>query len=60
MVRLNLCDYTGAYILMSATITITREGANSASKQTDRRNKGVIFQNCAPFTDCISEINNTQ
>ena len=22
--------------------------------------KGVIFKNCATFTDCISEINNTQ
>ena len=23
-------------------------------------NKKVIFKNCAPFTDCITEINNTQ
>ena len=22
--------------------------------------KKVIFKNCTPFTDCISEINNTQ
>ena len=22
--------------------------------------KEIIFKNCAPFTDCISEINNTQ
>ena len=22
--------------------------------------KGVVFTNCGPFTDCISEINNTQ
>ena len=22
--------------------------------------KNVIFKNCTPFTDCISEINNTQ
>ena len=29
-------------------------------RQLDERNKGVIFKNCAPFTDCISEINNTQ
>ena len=25
-------------------------------EQTDERNKGVIFKNCAPFTDCTSEI----
>ena len=24
----------------------------------DERNKGLIFKNCAPFTDCISEIDN--
>ena len=26
----------------------------------DERNKGVAFKNCAPFINCISEINNTQ
>ena len=25
-----------------------------------KKNKGVIFENCAPFTDCISEMNNTE
>ena len=24
----------------------------------DERNKGLIFKNCAPFNDCISEIDN--
>ena len=33
---------------------------NVAAKRLDERNEGVIFKNCAPFTDCISEINNTQ
>ena len=27
---------------------------------TKKRNKRVIFKNCASFTDCISKINNTQ
>ena len=26
----------------------------------DERNKGVIVKSCAPFTDSISEINNTE
>ena len=26
----------------------------------NNRNKKVIFKNCAPFTNCISKINNTQ
>ena len=28
-------------------------------KRLDEINKGVIFKNCAPFTKCISRINNT-
>ena len=45
---------------MSRTITITEAGDDDAAKWVDERNKAVIFKNCAPFTDCISEINNTQ
>ena len=29
-------------------------------QQLDKQMKGVAFKNCAPFTNCISEINNTQ
>ena len=28
--------------------------------EANKRNKGVIFKNCAPFTNCKSEINNTE
>ena len=28
--------------------------------QADERDKGAAFKNYAPFTNCISEINNTQ
>ena len=49
-----------AYILVKRTITITGAGDDDASKQLHERNKGVIiFKNCAPFTKCISRINNT-
>ena len=34
-------------------------GGDAAAKQADERDKGVAFKNCAPFTNCISEINNT-
>ena len=60
MFKWSLCGYSDAYILLSNTITITRAGADGNAKQLDERNKGVIFKNCAPFTDCISEINNIQ
>ena len=40
---------------MSGTITVATlaSGARNNSIQ-------VVFKNCAPFTDCIIEINNTQ
>ena len=59
MLRSSLCDYADAYILVKGTITITGAGNDAAARQADERNKGVIFKNCAPFTKCISRINNT-
>ena len=59
MLKSNLCDYADAYILVTGTITITGAGDDDASKRLDKRNKSVIFKNCAPFTKCISRINNT-
>ena len=46
--------------LLKKKITITGAGDNAAGKQADDRDKGVAFRNCVPFTNCISEINNTQ
>ena len=59
MLRSSLCDYADSYILVKGTIAITGEGDNAAAEQADERNKGVRFKNCAPFTKCISRINNT-
>ena len=59
MLRSNLCDYADSYILVKGTIAITGEGADAAAEQADERDKGVTFKNCAPFTKCISRINNT-
>ena len=59
MLKSSLCDYSDAYILVSGNITITGAGADDASKRLGERNKGVISKNYVPFTDCISEINNT-
>ena len=60
MLKPILRDYSDAYILVSGTIIITGGGDNDSAKWADEKNKGVIFKNCAPFTDCISEINNNQ
>ena len=60
MLKSSLCDYSDAYILVKGTTTINGRGADAAARQADERDKGVSFKNCAPFINCISEINNTQ
>ena len=60
MLKSSLCNYSDAYILVKGTITIAGAGADAAARQADERDKSVIFKNCAPFINCISEINNTQ
>ena len=60
MLKSRLCDYSDAYILVKGTITIVGAGADAAARQADERDKGVVVKNCAPFTNCISEKNNTQ
>ena len=60
MLRCNLCHYVDAYILVNGRITITGAGDDGAARRPDERDKGVTFKNCAPFTKCISRINNTE
>ena len=63
--RSNLCDYSErnyntyySYILVKETITVPNTSVTGAA--VNNTNKKVIFKNCATFTDCITEINNTQ
>ena len=60
ILKSSLCDYSDAYILVKGRITITGAGADAAARRADEREKGVAFKNCPPFTNCISEINDTQ
>ena len=57
MLTSSLCDYSDAYIHVRGTITVNNAAAADAA--ANNNNKKVIFKNCAPFTNCISEINNT-
>ena len=56
MLRLSLRHYSDAYILAKETISIAAQPGDNP----DNANKKVVFKNCAPFTDSICEINNTQ
>ena len=60
MLKSSLCDYSDTYILVKGKMTNTGGRDNAAARQADERDKGVAFKNCAPFPNCISEINNTQ
>ena len=52
MLRSDLRDYSGAYITVTGKITFT-------NPNNDANDKKLAFKNNAPFTSCISEINNT-
>ena len=55
MLKSSLCDYSDAYIIVKGTVIVNNTAAADA-----HANKNVIFKNCAPFANCISEINNKQ
>ena len=58
MLRSSLCDYSDTYILVKGNMTVNNTAADGAA--ANNTNKKVTFKNCAPFTNCISKINNTQ
>ena len=58
MLQSSLQDYSDAYILVKGNISVNNIAAAGAN--ANNANKKVIFKNCAPFTNCISKINNTE
>ena len=58
MLRSGLCDYSHAYILVKGTMLAENKAVQY--QPNNGTNKMVIFKNCAPFTNCISKLNNTQ
>ena len=54
MLRSRWCDYNDPYTLVSVAITVP----NTAAAADNRKN--IITKNYPPFTNFISEINNTQ
>ena len=58
MFKSSLWDYSDIYILVKGTVAVSNTAA--ADADANNTNKKVIFKNCAQFTNCISEINNTE
>ena len=50
-------NYANSDIRFKTTMLRSKRG-DEAARQADERYKGVTFRNCAPFTNCISRINN--
>ena len=48
VIKSSLCDYSDAYILVTGNTTATGVNANT----------NVALKNCAPFTRCVTHINN--
>ena len=55
MLKSSLCDYSDTYMLVSGTTTVAALAAGGG-----KNNIQVVFKNFAPFTNCISDIHNTQ
>ena len=51
----NLCDFSNAYIVVKGGLTLTKIDIGDF---IDTRNRFLAFKNNAPFTNCISKINN--
>ena len=58
MMGSDLYDYSDAYIHVKGPITVPNTAAQG--KNPNNRNKKIIFKNCAPFINCISQKNNAQ
>ena len=56
MLRSSLCDYSDVFILVSGTIRVV--AALAAGGRNN--NIQVVFKTYAPFTNCLSEVNNTE
>ena len=59
MLNSGLDDYSDVYIPVKRIITVVGPGGDPTITQRCRNNKQAILKNCAQFTDCITEINNT-
>ena len=58
MLKSSLYDYSDAYKLVKGTLTIAP--VPPLAVNLNNNGKEVVFKNYAPFTNSVSEINNTQ
>ena len=54
MLQSDLCDFSDAYIVVKGDITLTKANRRGF---IDTRSRFLAFKNNAPFTNCLSKIN---
>ena len=54
----SVCDYSGAYILVSGNISVENTSVEGTAE--NNTNKKATFEHFAPFTDCKREMNNNE
>ena len=52
MLRLDLCDYSDAYVVVKRRITV------DGTAEAKERNKKLTFKNNAPFISCMPKFDN--
>ena len=60
VLKSGLCGYIDAHILLKGTITAAEQGRVAVAIITARNNEELIFKISTPFSDCTSDIMNTQ
>ena len=55
MLRSDLCDFSDTCIVVKGDITLTKSNGRGI---IDIRNRFLALKNNAPFTNCLSKINN--
>ena len=58
MLKVSLCDYSNACILMKGAIRITEAEADATARQANGGKLTRNIKSYVPFTDCISKIKN--
>ena len=58
MLKSSICYYIDVHIIVKGTITVVGAGAENVVRTTDRNIKNTMLENCALFSNSVSELNN--
>ena len=56
MLTSSICYYIDVHIFVKGTVTVVGAGVDNVVRIADRNNKQVILENCALFSNSVSEL----